>query len=344
MDERILYYQDRMWSVQVRPHETDTNKAYVVTIYGKITGKLQVNRRLVTGKNKGKQNETSALEQAILEAASKFALKKKCTSRTPILPMLAQPYAKGKGIEFPCFVQPKLDGIRGIYCPITKCFRSRQGNEFPIANTKHMINDLCGTDVQLDGEFYSKQISFEMLKGVLSKKTKHCDAPLVQFHIFDCIILSESFKSRLEILSNMKFGESISFVQTEECKELSNVEFFLKDFKRAGYEGLILRNSKGLYIPGKRTADLQKYKTFLDKEFKIIGYKRENNSNAIVWECETDKKQSFFAKPVGTIEARAPTEEEANTFIGKFLTVKYQEMTAAGIPRFPVGLTVRDYE
>lgn len=344
MDEKILYNQDRMWSVQARPHETDKDKAYVVTIYGKITGKHQETRRLITGKNKGKQNETSAFEQAILEAESKFALKEKCTLRTPILPMLAQPYAKGKGIEFPCFVQPKLDGIRGIYCPISKCFRSRQGNEFPIANTRHMINDLFGADVQLDGEFYSKQISFEMLKGVLSKKTKHCNAQLVQFHIFDCIILSKFFEDRLEILSNMKFGENISFVKTEECKEMSDVEFFLEAFKREGYEGLILRNSKGLYVPGKRTTDLQKYKTFLDKEFKIIGYKRENNSNAIVWECETAKKQSFFAKPVGTIEARALTEEEAETFVGKFLTVKYQEMTAAGIPRFPVGLTVRDYE
>ena len=36
--------------------------------------------------------------------------------------------------------------------------------------------------------------------------------------------------------------------------------------------------------------------------------------------------------------------ENADELIGKMLTVKFFELTDEGIPRFPVGLVIRDYE
>jgi hypothetical protein len=36
--------------------------------------------------------------------------------------------------------------------------------------------------------------------------------------------------------------------------------------------------------------------------------------------------------------------EQADSFIGKMLTVKYQEMSPDGVPRFPSGIAIRDYE
>jgi DNA ligase-1 len=52
--------------------------------------------------------------------------------------------------------------------------------------------------------------------------------------------------------------------------------------------------------------------------------------------------------PNGTIESRkklwAEWEANPNDFIGKELTVQYQELTPKGIPRFPKGLAIRDYE
>ena len=35
---------------------------------------------------------------------------------------------------------------------------------------------------------------------------------------------------------------------------------------------------------------------------------------------------------------------EFKDYLGKKLTVKYQELTNHGIPRFPIGLGIRDYE
>ena len=31
-------------------------------------------------------------------------------------------------------------------------------------------------------------------------------------------------------------------------------------------------------------------------------------------------------------------------YIGKMLTVRFQNLTALGVPRFPVGVVIRDYE
>ena len=43
------------------------------------------------------------------------------------------------------------------------------------------------------------------------------------------------------------------------------------------------------------------------------------------------------------IETRLPLLR-AKEFIGKMLTVRFQELTDDGLPRFPVGIEFRDYE
>jgi DNA ligase-1 len=46
----------------------------------------------------------------------------------------------------------------------------------------------------------------------------------------------------------------------------------------------------------------------------------------------------------GTTESKKERMENVEEFYGKLLTVKYQELSADGIPRFPVGIAFRDYE
>lgn len=46
----------------------------------------------------------------------------------------------------------------------------------------------------------------------------------------------------------------------------------------------------------------------------------------------------------GTIESRKKMLDNVDSYHGKMLTVKYQEISADGAPRFPVGIAFRDYE
>src|SRR5690606_16762769 len=101
----------------------------VETEYGQVGGVLQVTQDLVSeGKNIGKKNETTPLQQAALQAQQHWDKKKKqgytedlelASSTDNVLeaikPMLAHVYEDHpKKITWPAYVQPKLDGMRCI--------------------------------------------------------------------------------------------------------------------------------------------------------------------------------------------------------------------------------------
>jgi hypothetical protein len=44
------------------------------------------------------------------------------------------------------------------------------------------------------------------------------------------------------------------------------------------------------------------------------------------------------------MESRREAFARRKEIVGKMLTVRYQNMTVAGVPRFPVGIAIRDYE
>ena len=112
------------------------------------------------------------------------------------------------------------------------------------------------------------------------------------------------------------------------------------------------RNLNGTYLFKNRSNDLLKYKAFEDTEFKIIGAKPGigTEKGAIVFECTCDAGV-FDVRPRGSIEKRREMFRNKHKYIGKSLTVRYQPHTNyadqqadTGIPRFPVGIDVRDYE
>jgi ATP-dependent DNA ligase len=119
-----------------------------------------------------------------------------------------------------------------------------------------------------------------------------------------------------------------------------------QQFVEEGYEGAMVRNLDGAYALAKRSPNLQKVKSFLDAEYRIVGYEQAEGGDigTVIWKCVTPAGQEFMTRPTGTREQRRAWFEAGQQYIGKMLTVKYQELTDDGIPRFPVGIAVRDYE
>jgi ATP-dependent DNA ligase len=119
-----------------------------------------------------------------------------------------------------------------------------------------------------------------------------------------------------------------------------------------GYEGLILRNLNGFYKFKFRTNDLQKYKNFEDKEFEIVDFKTGTgvDNGAIIYVCRYTNGLTFDVRPRGSIEDRIAKAKVGKNFIGKKLTVRYQpcikvaDIEKDELPRFPVGIEIRDYE
>lgn len=106
------------WNIYVE--EQCNGFATINTIHGYMDGKKQHDEKLIeVGKNIGKENATTPLEQARSEADSKW--KKQLdkgyvesledVDKIIYLPMLAHSYDKrGKDIKYPCIAQRKFDG------------------------------------------------------------------------------------------------------------------------------------------------------------------------------------------------------------------------------------------
>jgi len=338
--------------------------------YGYQDGAVTVSEKTITvGKNVGKKNETTPEQQATSEARSTWEKKKTSgyaealaqaqvpamasegamATHAAILPMLAHDFHKrGKDIVFPCYVQAKLDGVRCIFRD--GVLTSRMGKVFP--NMDHITRELVGCPLILDGELYSDTLSFQQFVGLV-RKAKHKPAEIellkqVKYWIYDCVN-DAPFESRLTTLQDL-FGRhkysAIQLLPTQECKSKAELKAWHDRFVADGKEGLIIRNKTGLYQLAARSKDLQKYKEFEDAEFKVTGFTDGEGSETglVIWVCETSSGKSFHVRPRGTHEARAELFKEAGGYVGKMLTVRYQELTDEGIPRFPVGIAFRDYE
>jgi ATP-dependent DNA ligase len=192
---------------------------------------------------------------------------------------------------------------------------------------------------------YSSKIPFEELSGLCRCIETRESIKCIQYLIFDMILLNdlnEGFQSRI---GRLMFSDDdvIQIVPTHQCTSIDDIMEFHGSFVAAGYEGTIIRNRDGVYRMGYRSWDLQKYKTFMEEEFPIIGFTEGHGreKGTVVWQCATLDGRTFHVRPRGSMEHRTAMFKDADSYLGRPLTVIFQEYTSEGIPRFPVGKAIR---
>jgi ATP-dependent DNA ligase len=352
----------KTWSITV---VDQVEKSLIITRHGYKDGKLieQV-KEVSRSTNVGKANELGHFETAKNEALSKWKKKKEegyseseHNISTFFGPMLALKYLDHKNnVSFPCFVQPKKDGIRCVYNPKMKLLYTRKGKV--IENVPHILNELKQKytfQYNLDGELMPTDLPFETFSGLINKKKLSDEDKVnlskVKFIVFDIFHDDNplGFNKRFGLLQAMfdiKY-KSIELIKTQLVKSESEIEDKLKEYISEGEEGIMIRNYDGLYRVNYRSKDLLKYKLFEDSEFKITGFTEGvgNEAGCVIWICETGKGFTFNVRPRGSFEERKLLYQNGKKYIGKLLTVRYQELFEdTGIPRFVVGLGIRDYE
>jgi len=353
----------------------------ISTKYGFVGGAEQVGTKVITeGKNVGKKNETSPFQQAVSDARSTWnrklsagysqgegaastdvgiaADRSAAIDGTVPLPMLAEKFQqRGKAITFPCFVQPKFDGTRTVgLCGIpsgTPCLYSRNRKTYPHLEHIQEVLRRLPSGLLLDGEVFTNALTFQEIVGLVKKKTlleedkpKHA---LLEFHVYDIVDATKTCEERLAILTGLfkgLGGSVLKLCPTEELASKEGLKAKHDEYVAAGFEGIMLRNKKGLYAIGKRSAELQKYKEMMDDEYKIVAFYEGEGAEegCVVWECVTPEGKTFRCRPKGTQEERQILFTNGASYIGKMLSVTYQELTTDGIPRFPIGTAIRDYE
>lgn len=370
----------RIWKITV---EDNGSSAYIFTESGMLNGKIRKTEPTIVtkGKNQGKINETSYLEQAINDATSKFNKKKRSdqlTEKMPLTtqkntnkvfrPMLANKYDP-KNVSFPYVLQPKLDGVR---CNVhfksgVPTLFSRTGKEF--YNLQDIRNSLqkkpYSDSIILDGEIgcFGKdpELSFQEATGLIKRKKtseKALEENFLDYVLYDIYVKDQpnlSFENRWGILvdfHNKLDNESKKHIKLccgtklVYAKDKKTIDKTLEHYLDKGFEGLMLRKPEDPYGVDKRPKGLLKYKKFQDAEFEIVGFKsgKGQDANTIIFTCKTKDNKLFDVRPKGTLEVRKEMLLNGKSYINKNLTVKFFELTDRGVPRFPVGISLRDYE
>jgi len=174
----------------------------------------------------------------------------------------------------------------------------------------------------------------------------------IQLHVYDIITEDMTFEGRWDLLKKVfarfkeRIGTVLQLCKTEIAADPAAVQTKHDEYVAEGYEGIMLRNKEGLYKIGGRSVDLQKFKMFLDDEYEIVGFYEGEGSEkgCVLWRCVTPEGKEFGCRPQGTQEERRELFKHGSDYVGKKLTVRFQELTDDGIPRFPVGIVIRDYE
>ena len=332
---------------------------------GNQSSKLISTPKAVKVKNLGKINEILPRDQARIEIIAKTELKKKSGYAeigeklvdTLPLPMLAHTYEKRShdiDWEHGVYVQPKLDGVRMLFDG--KQGWSRQGNLFDSEVIAHLLCPLP-SGVILDGELMlpSPATFQDTIRAI--KKYRPGVSQNLQYHVYD--ILSDrpsaTFKKRTQGVAHLFYSEiwnlmdnkGFKLVETVPIKdEESDISNWHHTYIKQGYEGIMIRNAKSVYKIGHRSKDLQKLKKFKDSEFEITMVLSGSGSeqDCAIFQCQTPKGASFTVRPRGTMEQRKKWFKRGKDLVGEKLTVRYQELTEDGIPRFPVGIALRNYE
>lgn len=271
-----------------------------------------------------------------------------------------------------CIVQAKLDGVRCISFLQGEdvVTLTRQNKQFVhLLQQKEHIKLFLENhrDVVIDGEWYihncvvdgkklESSLRFNFISSCCrsSMTNANKNEGIIQYHVFDIVDEKMPQKNRYILLNRMfqEYNKKVEnpflkFVSVHIAKNEEEVVKYEKKFIEKGYEGLMLKCAISPYEQGKRSIHLLKYKEFEDAEFKIVGANEGTSTSkgAVIFICSTKSGDEFTCQMNLDIEMQRQMYKERDKYIGKMLTVKYQDLDEnTGIPRFPKGIGIRDYE
>ena len=275
MSEQIIYKKNSkgtlfFWRSFVKK---DGEKVYVITEHGVNNGKVVKKQREI--KKKGRENTLElkaikSINKKISDKIKKEGYVKKIEelkNKIFVSPMLAKKVTikdkKIKGMKFPLYVQPKIDGFRCM-CYLNNnniVLVSRNNIEYKgfqnlKENLKKIFNesDVNINNLYLDGELYSDKIPFEELSGYLKKSQNHSDYDCsdVEYRVFDCFEIKnkKSFEDRDKLLKKIfkKKNKKISYIETVLVNNIDEFENKFNQYLTEGYEGIMARNRKSFYF------------------------------------------------------------------------------------------------
>lgn len=233
------------------------------------------------------------------------------------------------------WMSEKLDGVRAYWDG--EQFLSRQGNLYhaPDWFTAGLPK------LPLDGELWLDRKAFQRAVSIVRRQDKGEQWRTIRYLIFDAPAASGPFEERIRFLNDGVRSWGNEFTAIHEhvlCRDVEHLREELQRIEVLGGEGLMLREPGSQYVSGRSTT-LLKVKTFHDAEATVIGHepgkgRHKGRLGALSVRFSNGKEFS-----VGT--GFSDRDREKPPAIGSMITFRYQELSDAGIPRFPSYVGVR---
>ena len=236
------------------------------------------------------------------------------------------------------WMSEKLDGVRAYWTGTQ--FLSRNGNVFHAP--KFFTQGL--PLIALDGELWLGRKQFQSAVGIVKTQSGAKDELWrdLTFQVFDAPDAHGALQDRLVYARTMIEVEDRAYREEKvyaqvlaqvRCDGVDHLLQCLRNVELAGGEGVMLRAPNSAY-ERKRSDTLLKVKTFHDAEATVTAHepgkgKHKGRLGALV--CVADNGATFS---IGT--GFSDAERENPPTIGSRITYKYQELTDAGVPRFPI--------
>ena len=314
-------------------------------------------------KNVGRSNHLTPEQQVVAEIISKYKLKADKGYRYNVYdlhgddlfvtPMLAKKYGE-VDFSFPVYSQPKLDGMRCVVSKGGMC--SRNGK--PIYSAPHISKSLeeffkGNPGVQLDGELFCDKLkdNFNKIISLAKKQTFTVDdlkesEQYLQYWVYDMIDTNSKFSDRFDFISSKLSGlDGIVVVPTAFINSPQELDLIYQQYLADGQEGQMIRIDE--VYENKRSKFLLKRKEFIDDEFEIVDITEGKGNRSGMFgraKLKTNSGLEFESNARGNEEFYIDLLKNKDLYIGKKATVRYQNITPDGIPRFGVILAIRDYE
>jgi len=158
--------------------------------------------------------------------------------------MLAKPLDEKK-LSFPCYISPKLDGIRAQYYK-GEFYTRNQNNVKGMSHLKEALAALP-TGIHFDGELMVPGIPFQKSSGLIRSFN---EVPDCCYYVFDMPYIKEPQASRLTIakliLKDISLPK-IKLVEHQIVNTRTEIYDKYKEYRAAGYEGAMVKSVHGLY-------------------------------------------------------------------------------------------------
>lgn len=250
-------------------------------------------------------------------------------------PMLAGNVSNMDNIKFPCYVQPKYDGIRCLIVGGEAVSRTLK----PIPN-KYIQSCLRGLP-SYDGELLLKNPD-ATFQDIQSAVMSIDGEPSFDYNIFD-IVNDLEFQERLELFKG---------APTTLINNISELLLFEISSLEQGHEGIMIRSPSGKYKFGRSTEKeglLLKLKRFKDAEAEVIRVEelihQDGTAGNLLGCINVRDKVSRVQFKIGTGFTREERDyywKNPDKIVGKNITYKYQEISQYNCPRFPVFQYIRE--